>query len=721
MAERAGVDKQFLNLRKILRYVIKNTVLFIFLWAIGLGRSHIQGFCQGNDMEIKIWGSRGSMPVSGSEFRRYGGETTCLEVRLSSGRSIILDAGTGISAYDRANKMRSKNPVICLTHPHLDHIQGLPFFSGIYDHKNPLVIYGPEFSGVSLENSLARLFDGVLMPVTWSSLPRHDLRPVKPGESISIGDALLETCPTIHPGGCLAWKITADGWTFAYTGDHEIPLDNLDKEKNTANEKLMNFLTGCDIVLADSHFSDADHAAHPGWGHSSYNQWQHALKDRKTGRLFFTHFSPGYDDQTIGNLAGEAVNGPTPCAAVFDRCLISRDGIVETSWQTNCPACNFSQRVAAFSDTHAILEALLSAARKLGNADAGTAYLVDKGDLRFAAAQNDTLFPASAANKFAYVNSRLPIDRKSIAGYVAETGNILNIADVYRLPPDSEYKFNSSLDKASGYRTTSVLAIPLANGSGKLIGVLQLINSRAKNSFVPFSREMIQDIGNLCVMATIPLERSFLVVDMILRMLQTSALRDPSETSGHVRRVGSMAAELYHHWAEKAGMDPEKLLAVKGQLRLAAMLHDVGKVGIPDAILKKPGRLDSDERAIMEEHAYLGAGLFAHSMHEIDKMARDIALHHHARWDGQGYTGNGGIVSPKGEDIPIWARITAIADVYDALVSSRSYKKGWDADKALKILQEEAGSHFDPSLVQDFFEIRDLVQAISKRYADKPE
>lgn len=662
------------------------------------------------------------MPISGPEFVGHGGETTCLEVRLNSGESILLDAGTGISAYDRAHAGRSKTPVLLLSHPHLDHVQGLPFFPGTYAAKAPLTIYGPEFpGGPSLESSLSRLFDGVLMPVKWENLPKHELHPVKPGEKLELAGAVLETCSTLHPGGCLAWKITADGWTFAFTGDHEIPLDDSDPQKNAANERLMEFLAGCDVVLADSHFSDADHASHPGWGHSSYNQWQKALAGRGVGMLLYTHFNPAYTDETIDELAAEGSEGEVPSAAVFDGCLIRKDGIADMAAETECAACNFSQRVAAFSDTHAILDALLTATRKLGRADAGTVYLADEGELRFAAAQNDTLFPASAANKFAYVNSRLPVNRKSIAGYVAETGRPLNIPDVYKLPPDSEYTFNQALDRATGYRTTSVLALPLANGTGKIIGVLQLINSRGRKGPVPFTQEMARAIGHLCSMATIPLERSFLIVDMILRMLQTSALRDPAETAGHVRRVGSMAAELYHHWAEKAGVDPEELLAAKGQLRLAAMLHDVGKVGIPDAVLKKPGRLDAEERAIMEQHAFLGAGLFAHSMHEIDKMARDIALHHHARWDGQGYTGNDAIASPKGRDIPLCARITAIADVYDALVSNRSYKKGWDVDKALSILKEDAGTHFDPELVEIFLGITDLVQSISARYADAPE
>lgn len=149
----------------------------------------------------------------------------------------------------------------------------------------------------------------------------------------------------------------------------------------------------------------------------------------------------------------------------------------------------------------------------------------------------------------------------------------------------------------------------------------------------------------------------------------------------------------------------EQMLGTKRQLRLAAMLHDTGKVGIPDAILKKPGRLD-DECAVMQQHAYLGATLFESGKTPIDKMAYDIAMHHHAWWDGGGYTGNPDVVSPKGEEIPLFARMTTIVDVYDALISRRVYKDAWDPKDAIEVLQKGAGSQFDPNLVEKFISIQ---------------
>lgn len=674
-------------------------------------------------MIVKVWGSRGSTPVSGSQYGIFGSDTACVEVRTNSGDTLLLDAGTGLGAYARSEKDKSAGkPVICLSHLHMDHIQGLPYYSPLFSET--VTIYGPRPSlKTSLENGLSRMFDGVLMPMLFSSLEGPDLHEVKAGDSFRIGDALVETMATNHPGGGLAWKIKADGWTFIYTGDHEIPLDGSESE-NVINDALLDFIADSDMALVDAHFTRADHESHPGWGHSHFAQWPEALGKRGLKHIVFTHFNPAYTDTELETILGK-VRHDYPSLKIeaahagyeFD----PDDLGLKASTIADCPICDFFQRAATLSDTHSVIDALLTEARKWGNADAGTIYLLENNELVFAASQNDTLFPKSASNKFAYMNARIPINKSSIAGYVAVTGTKLNIPDVYHIPEDREYSFNQGFDKSNNYRTCSVLCMPLVNSKDKIIGVLQLINSMHSGVTVPFAQQMENIIFRLASMATIPLERSLLVTSIILRMLQTSALRDPKETAGHVYRVGSIAAELYHRWAEKHGVEPEELLSTKGRLRLAAMLHDVGKVGIPDSVLKKPGRLDDEERSVMQQHSALGASLFADGISDIDNMARNIALHHHAKWDGSGYTGNSSIPSPAGEQIPLEARITAIADVYDALVSRRCYKDAWDTDKAMEILREDAGTHFDPELVQCFEEITDTVQAIMERYSDRQE
>ncbi|MDE5831389.1 MAG: GAF domain-containing protein, partial [Desulfovibrio sp.] len=427
-------------------------------------------------MEIKIWGVRGSTPVSGSGYLKYGGDTSCVEVRLGSGESILFDAGTGLVKYGRETRSGELSRVICFTHTRYDHIQGLPFFPGTFRKNAPLLLIGPSIES-SFKNSLKQFFNGVNTPWLWENLPEHETREVEGYSKFDIFGAIVETCPTIHLGGCLAWKITADGWTFGITGDHEIPLDKKNPKQNLANERLMSFLTGCDIVLADAYFSEEMRARHPDGGHSSPAQWQKALADRDVGKIYFTHFNPVHNDNKLDALLTETSEDGVPLGLAYEGAVIRKDGLLEPAKEIGCASCEFSRKVAGYSDTHAVLVALLNAAREKARAEAGTVYLVSGGALNFAAAQNDKLFPASSANKYLYFNSQLPLDKSSIAGYVASTGEILNIDNVYMLPSGSEYSFNWELDQASGYTTKSVLAAPLTNGQNKVIGVLQLIKA----------------------------------------------------------------------------------------------------------------------------------------------------------------------------------------------------------------------------------------------------
>jgi HD-GYP domain-containing protein (c-di-GMP phosphodiesterase class II) len=168
---------------------------------------------------------------------------------------------------------------------------------------------------------------------------------------------------------------------------------------------------------------------------------------------------------------------------------------------------------------------------------------------------------------------------------------------------------------------------------------------------------------------------------------------------------------------------------------MAAMLHDVGKIAISDKILKKPGRLTEEEFEIMKQHTIQGARLFLDKQSKFDEVAGVVALNHHERWDGggRGYPGHvevktgepiaektssNGVAKPKkGEEIPLFGRIVALADVYDALSSARCYKKTFDEEKVLRILKEETGRQFDPELVGILLEIFDTIKSIRERYA----
>lgn len=375
-----------------------------------------------------------------------------------------------------------------------------------------------------------------------------------------------------------------------------------------------------------------------------------------------------------------------------------------------------TRELMQYDDTGEILNHILMIARSESHADAGTIFLVENDELVFAYTHNDTLFPVETAYKYAYADARLPITCDSIAGYCAVTRRPLNIPNVRSLPQGVPFTFNDSFDQTTGYKTVSMLTIPLVGRRGILLGVLQLINSMGKDGPQAFTPEAEISQTSLVVQAVSALERGILTREMIHRMQKMAEYSDPKETAPHAERVGAIAAEIYQRWAEKHRIAIDISRSFRADLRLAAMVHDLGKVAIPHEILKKPGKLTEQEFEIMKTHSAEGARLFKRLNLDVDTMAHDIALHHHQRWDGTGYTGSPDCPALSGEAIPLAARITAVADVFDALVSKRCYKDPWPWDKAVRTIFEESGSHFDPEVVDAFGNVQNLVYNIFERY-----
>lgn len=177
------------------------------------------------------------------------------------------------------------------------------------------------------------------------------------------------------------------------------------------------------------------------------------------------------------------------------------------------------------------------------------------------------------------------------------------------------------------------------------------------------------------------------------------------ETGNHVKRV----AEYTYLLAQYYGL-PEKECDM---LKQASPMHDIGKIAIPDAVLNKPGRFNDEERAIMDTHAQLGYDMLQSSNRPLLKMAAIVAYEHHEKYNGKGYPNK-----TAGEDIHIYGRITALADVFDALGSPRVYKSAWDDERIFKMFKEERGEHFDPKLIDIFFDNLDQFLAIRDSMKD---
>ncbi len=386
------------------------------------------------------------------------------------------------------------------------------------------------------------------------------------------------------------------------------------------------------------------------------------------------------------------------------------------------------ERLHHIRDLNTLLDSILYETRTLTDADAGSIFLVEGDSLVFSYVQNNSLFKKDfLSNKYIYTNSRMPIDRKSIAGYVASTAESLLIDDAYSIDKSYPFSFNPYFDQISSYKTVSMLIVPIRTSKNDMVGVLELINRfDRKGKPIPFTEDQKFHITQFAFYAGITIERALLLRDVVLKMVKTTELRDPQETQPHVNRVGAYAVELYQNWAARHSVPREEVNNFKDILRISSMLHDIGKVGVSDAILKKKNDLTPEEYESIKYHTVYGAQFFESPTSEWDTLAYEVALNHHERWDGTGYPGEVADIhdralrfgaGKKGTRIPLSGRIVMLADVYDALISKRVYKDAWEEDRVLHYIKEQSGKQFDPELVSIFFDIHEVFRAIREKWA----
>ncbi len=283
----------------------------------------------------------------------------------------------------------------------------------------------------------------------------------------------------------------------------------------------------------------------------------------------------------------------------------------------------------------------------------------------------------------------LPMN-SGIVGNTIVTGERVIIDDVY-----SDERFNQEVDKQTGYKTKSMMVIPMYDYNDNIIGAFQVINHQGERDIFD-SRDMERltlastYAAETLISAKLSQEIDETQQEVVFTMGSIGESRS-KETGNHVIRVAEYSKLLA--LAYGISLEDAELL------KQASPMHDIGKIAIPDNILKKPGRFDENERYIMNTHAELGYHMIKNSQRPLLQAAAIVAYQHHEKWDGSGY--------PNGlsaEDIHIYARITALADVFDALGSDRVYKKAWSDEKIFTLLKEERGKHFEPKLVDLFFE-----------------
>jgi len=393
-------------------------------------------------------------------------------------------------------------------------------------------------------------------------------------------------------------------------------------------------------------------------------------------------------------------------------------------------------------DLDLLLERILFEARKVLHADAGSIYVketveedgkkIDKLAIKYS--QNDTIQKGlPPGQKLIFQVFSVPITEKTISGYCALTQQLVNVPDCYNLSEGVPYTHGKHYDQISGYRTTSMLCVPLKTAEGSLLGVIQIINAKdRRGKSIPFSVNDEFIITHYAVNATMALQKAQIIRTMILRMIKMAELRDPKETGAHVNRVGGYAGEIYDCWATRRGIPENKKTRYKDSLKIASMLHDAGKVAISDVILKKPAKFTPEEYKVMQHHTVHGSALFSNPMAPLDVLSQEIAFTHHENWDGTGYPGwvdpvtgatlktgsDGRALGKKGEEIPLAGRIVAVADVFDALCSKRVYKEPWTEEAVLNEIRNMTDTKFDPEIVDIFFEILPNIKQIQQLYPE---
>ncbi len=365
------------------------------------------------------------------------------------------------------------------------------------------------------------------------------------------------------------------------------------------------------------------------------------------------------------------------------------------------------------SDLGALLAKVVDHSLDFTNADAASLYVKDGNELEFKFTRNLTLEKRKDGNP-KFTTFRLPIDSKSVSGYVALNKHTVLIPDVYHRNDSLPFSFDDSFDKRVNYHSHSMLVVPIIDNEGDVLGVLQLINHMRGGIAEAFPEELRRPVEALAGQVAIALRNVILVDKLALsqretvyRLCRAAETRD-NETGNHIIRISHFARKL----AELMG-EP---VAYSELVFDASPMHDIGKIGIPDAVLLKPGRLNDTERQIMNTHAKLGYDMLAGSDSSLLEMGARIAYTHHERWDGNGYPDQ-----VKGSDIPLEGRITALVDVFDALSSPRVYKPAWPLEKVTAYCIEQRGSHFDGDLVDTMFGNLDQFLGIRDNFSDNFE
>ncbi|MCG8687247.1 MAG: MBL fold metallo-hydrolase [Desulfobacterales bacterium] len=254
-------------------------------------------------MRIKCWGSRGSISVSGKEYVKYGGDTTCLEIQANSGETIIVDAGTGIRRLGKSLVKRDvKECYMLLTHTHWDHIIGLPFFHPLLCADTTLKVQDRTFGGISTKEVIDEVMKTPFFPVRIEDYHADILFDASLNDSFTIGSVSIESIATSHSKDSLGFKFTENGKTFVFLTDNELGYAH---RKGLTKEKYINFSKGADILFHDAEYTAEEYKCKVGWGHSSVDDVLDLAVKAGVGQLGLIHLNQDRTDDQMDDIVDQ--------------------------------------------------------------------------------------------------------------------------------------------------------------------------------------------------------------------------------------------------------------------------------------------------------------------------------------------------------------------------------------------------------------------------------
>lgn len=619
------------------------------------------------------------------------GGSACIQIDKTS----VIDAGNLLSLTQ--NRLLEN---IFITHSHLDHVLDLPFYidANFTKFQKPLKIYAGKETIISLKK---HLFNGEIWPDFYninlinSNSKVIEFVELEENREIHLEDVTITPMRSFHTVECYGFIITHMSNSIYFTADTGLN----DKLWDTINERK-------DIkqVVLDISFPSSLEKIATASLHMTPKDVQEGMKKlkRKDIVLHVFHLKTTFQEEIIREIEQRDILGEKGqilrdgTSVFFDPDIQVKTNLYLSEKEILGIIFNTTSKLAHEIDFENALNVLADMVSTMLTAQRCTLWIVDE--------KKDILWTKVAQG----VDDTIQIPLKSgIVGKTVQTREPLIINDPY-----SCEDFNKDIDIKTGFITRSIITMPIFDSQkDEVIGVYQALN---KQSNIDYSFEE-NDLKYLQLAAAFTgqiYESMILNNELestqreIIYTLATICEGRSRETGNHVKRVAKYSRLL----AQKLGMSEKEANIIE----LGSTTHDMGKVAIPDAVLNKPGRFNEEERKIMNTHSALGYEMLRHSNRSLLQTAATIAHEHHEKYNGTGYPRG-----LKGEEIAISARIVALADVFDALGSDRVYKKAWELDKIFALLKEERGEHFDPQLIDIFFENQKEFLKIRDTYKDE--